>query len=125
MNEINNCFNDIFIITLKNYIYSLSYKGFYCTCEDEGTLTFDRDFNFLVCPFCKKKWSFGDIRKRITKQDEIDEIGDIMKLGYVLGKEEEEHPIDPEKSPVKVKKKKEKEEKPEDYSDGEGEQYWD
>lgn len=93
------------------YIYSLSYKGFQCTCEDEGTLEFDNDFNYLVCPFCRKKWSFGDVRKRITKADEIAEIGDIMKLGYVLKKDEEELVIDPTKSPIKkdeVKKKKKK-----------------
>ena len=36
------------------YIYSLSYRGFQCTCEDQGTLEFDQDFNHLVCPFCHK-----------------------------------------------------------------------
>ena len=90
------------------YIYSLSYKGFKCTCEDEGTLVFDRDYNFLKCPFCNKKWSFGDIRKRITKQDEINEIGNIMEIGYVLDKEEQELPIDPEKTPLPKKKEKKK-----------------
>lgn len=83
------------------YIYSLSYQGFKCTCEDEGTIEFDNDYNFLKCPFCSRKWSFSDIRKRITKQDEINEIGDIMKLGYVLHSDEELLTIDPEKTPQK------------------------
>lgn len=95
------------------YIYALSYKGFQCTCEDEGMLEFDKDYVYLICPFCKKKWEFKDIRRRITKQDEINEIGDIMELGYILKSEEEVHEVDPTKSPVKQKKKKkEKIEKP-------------
>lgn len=60
------------------YIYSLSYRGFQCTCEDQGTLEFDQDFNHLVCPFCHKKWEFSDIRRRISKADEEKEIGNIM-----------------------------------------------
>ena len=91
------------------YIYALSYKGFQCTCEDEGMLEFDKDYVYLICPFCKKKWEFKDIRRRITKQDEINEIGDIMELGYILKSEEEVHEVDPTKSPVKQKKKKKKE----------------
>ena len=93
------------------YIYALSYKGFQCTCEDEGMLEFDKDYVYLICPFCKKKWEFKDIRRRITKQDEINEIGDIMELGYILKSEEEVHEVDPTKSPVKQKKKKKKKEK--------------
>lgn len=60
------------------YIYSLSYRGFQCTCEDQGTLEFDQDFNHLVCPFCHTKWEFSDIRRRISKADEEKEIGNIM-----------------------------------------------
>lgn len=88
------------------YIYSLSYKGFKCTCEDEGTLEFDKDFNYLICPFCKKKWDFASIRRRISKEDEIKEIGDIMTIGYVLRDSEEELEVDPEKTPISKKEKK-------------------
>ena len=91
------------------YIYSLSYRGFLCTCEDEGILQYDKDFNFLRCPFCGKKWSFSDIRKRITKEDELNEIGDIREVGYNLKNSEEELIVDYEKSPhMKPKVKKEK-----------------
>lgn len=93
------------------YIYSLSYKGFKCTCEDEGTLSFDNDYNYLICPFCRKKWEFSDIRKRITKQDEKNEIGDIMILGYVLEKDEEIQQIDPLKTPRPKDEKKKKKKK--------------
>lgn len=61
------------------YIYSLSYRGFQCTCEDRGILEFDPDYNILICPFCKKKWEFSDIRRRISKEDEEKEIGNIME----------------------------------------------
>lgn len=92
------------------YIYSLSYKGFQCTCDDAGMLESDNDYNYYICPICKKKFSFGDIRKRITKQDEINEIGDIREVGYVLHSECETLPIDYEKSPDKKPKKKKKHE---------------
>lgn len=90
------------------YIYSLSYKGFKCTCEDEGTLQFDNDVVYLKCPMCGKKWSFSDIRKRISKADEINEIGDITKIGYILHSAEEKLEENPEFSPQDFKKPKEK-----------------
>ena len=89
------------------YIYDLSYRGFLCTCEDEGVLQYDNDYNYLVCPFCRRKWTFADIRKRISRKDELEEIGDIYQLGYVLRSAEEELPIDPTKSPLTDEQKKE------------------
>ena len=105
------------------YIYSLSYKGFMCTCEDEGTLEYDNDYNYLICPFCRKKWSFADVRKRITRQDEINEIGDIMEIGYVLHKPEELHKIDYKKSPM-LKPKEKKKKKPENTVKKKHKQDW-
>lgn len=93
------------------YIYALSYRGFSCTCEDEPTLEFDKDYNNLICPLCRRKWSFSDIRKRITRADELKEIGDIRELGYLLRDDMQEMKIDPSKTPVKSKKKKQKKEK--------------
>lgn len=94
------------------YIYSLSYRGFVCTCEDEGTLQFDKDFNYLICPICRKKYTFADIRRRISSKDEIEEIGDIKEIGYVLNDDVEELEIDPEKTPIEESKKKKKKERP-------------
>lgn len=103
------------------YIYSLSYKGFKCTCEDEGTLQFDNDYVYLKCPMCGKKWSFSDIRKRISKADEINEIGDITKIGYILHSGEEKLEEIPEFSPHDFenhkKKKKSDVHKPQSMSD--------
>lgn len=90
------------------YIYDLSYKGFRCTCDDEGTLEYDRDFNYLICPFCRKKFTFAEIRRRITRDDEIKEIGDISTLGYILHGAEEKLPVDPLKSPSEVIRTKNK-----------------
>lgn len=93
------------------YIYSLQYKGFLCSCEDEGVLIYDADYNYLVCPFCRKKYSFADIRKRITKQDEANEIGDIRNDGYVLHSAEETLPVNLEESTWRRKKDKKKKKK--------------
>lgn len=91
------------------YIYSLSYKGFLCSCEDEGVLQYDTDFNYLQCPYCRKKYTFADIRKRISRQDEINEIGDIRHDGYVLHDKEEILPVNLKESTWrKVKEKKPK-----------------
>lgn len=79
------------------YIYALSYKTFGCTCDDGVLLEYDRDYVNLSCPACGKKYTFGQIRKRITKVDEEIEIGDITELGYLLKSSEEEHDIDPAK----------------------------
>ena len=92
------------------YIYSTSFKNFMCTCEDEGNLEYDADHNYMICPFCRKKWSFGDIRRRITKDEQEAEIGDVMELGYVLRSPEEEHIVEAGKSVVKMKKPKKKKE---------------
>lgn len=91
------------------YIYSLAYKGFLCSCEDEGVLEYDADFNYLQCPYCRKKYTFADVRKRITAQDEANEIGDIRDNVYLLHSKEESLPVNLEESTwrkTKVKKKK-------------------
>ena len=99
------------------YIYSLSYKGFLCSCEDEGVLQYDHDFNFLICPFCRKKYSFADIRKRITREDEINEIGDIRNDGYVLTEQVQTLEINLDESEHLRPKKKKKKEKSERVKD--------
>jgi hypothetical protein len=98
------------------YIYSLSYKGFLCTCEDQGMLEADTDCNYYQCPICRKKFEFKDLRKRITKKDEAEEIGDITLEGYCLHDDNEVQEVDYDKSPDKRPKKKKKKEKPEKKS---------
>ena len=77
------------------YIYSLSFKTFVCTCPSAGILTYDHDYNLLKCSLCGKKHSFKDVRRRISRKQEEDEIGDIKEKGYVLHSVTEEVPLNP------------------------------
>lgn len=68
------------------YIYSTSYKTFCCTCEGQPFLQYDEKYVDLICPVCGRKWSFQDIRKRISRKLQMEEIGDIRELSYNLSK---------------------------------------
>lgn len=118
INWIKRCDGSIAIMDFA-YIYSLSYRSYLCDCPDEGNLEYDEDFNYLVCPFCKKKYSFIDIRRRISRKAELEEIGDILKTGYVLTQPYQEMEINPDFSPVKKKKAKKNkvEKKPDVYEE--------
>lgn len=77
------------------YIYSVSYGLFRCTCENQSFLRYDENYVNLICPTCGRSWAFGQIRKRISKEQENAEIGDIRENNYVLTKESQvmdEHP---------------------------------
>ena len=98
------------------YIYKLSYRAFQCTCPDKGMLYYDNDYNQLICSICGKKHTFWDIRKRIPREVEKAEIGDIRTRGYLVQSEWSHRPADPKFTDIKVKKKKEDKntEKPKD-----------
>lgn len=66
------------------YIYSVKFKTFTCQCSADALLHYDKDFNNLICPVCGRKYSFKDIRKKISRKDQDDEIGDITKKGYTI-----------------------------------------
>lgn len=93
------------------YCYNLTYQVFQCTCADRGILYYDDNYNQLICPFCGKKHTFWDVRKRISRKQEQDEIGDISEKGYTLKKEWETQPLNPKFTEVIEKKKPKKEEK--------------
>ena len=92
------------------YIYEMSYKLFQCTnCKSESILQYDADYNLLICPSCKHRYNFKDIRRRITREDEEREIGDILTQGYVLDSiNESTKELKPEFSPYIIKKDKKK-----------------
>lgn len=93
------------------YIYSVKFNIFNCTCNSESLLRYDANYVNLVCPLCGKKYTFGEIRRRITRKQQEEEIGDIRRLGYNLTKEEEIVTLNPEFEPkTEEKKKKEKSE---------------
>lgn len=105
------------------YIYALSYKQFACSCSETSFVEYDNDYVKLKCPNCGRVYTFGEIRKKITKADEEAEIGNILDYGYVLEKEMEELEVDPNKQIYSnkdtksdnKKKNKHKKDKPNNY----------
>lgn len=75
------------------YIYSINYKQMECSCG--GKLYYDNDYIFLHCQECNKKYTFGQVRKKITREDEKNEIGDISKRGYIIRSESEKKEFNP------------------------------
>lgn len=92
------------------YIYSVDYKLFTCSCSDDAILVYDDDFVKLVCPQCGRKYTFGSIRKKVTKKQQEEEIGNMDDQGYILRQPVEKVPeiirFEP-KYTVNNKKKKE------------------
>lgn len=94
------------------YIYSVDYKLFTCSCDGETLLSYDKDYVNMRCPRCGRKYTFGQIRKKVTKKDQLNEIGDITKRGYVLNASEQYVELNPEFEPHARKKKKNKKKDP-------------
>ena len=92
------------------YIYSVQYRLFTCSCSDDSLLVYDDDFVKLICPRCGRKYTFGSIRKKFTKTQQENEIGDMDLQGYILRKPEELLTLIQSFEPVdKIKQKKKKE----------------
>jgi predicted RNA-binding Zn-ribbon protein involved in translation (DUF1610 family) len=88
------------------YIYSVKYGIFKCTCDDETFLEYDKDFVNFTCPRCGKKYTFGEVRRKVTRSAQDKEIGDIKRLGYVLNAPEVELAINPKFTKFGKDKKK-------------------
>ena len=88
------------------YIYSVQYRVFTCNCNDAAILRYDKNFVNLICPLCGRKYTFGEIRRKITRKQQEEEIGDIRRVGYNLTSEEQVVPFVPEFEPQKEKKEK-------------------
>ena len=76
---------DEIVILDYAYVYSVSYNTFQCS-KDGGTLYYDRDFIKLICPICGKEYTFGQLRKRISRDAQDTEIGNIEQKGYLMSK---------------------------------------
>ena len=97
------------------YIYSVAFKKFTCNCSPHSVLHYDKDFNNLICPVCGKKYDFKTIRKKISREDQDAEIGDLMEKGYVISSPEQYCKFNPKfvygafdavfKKLIKIKKK--------------------
>lgn len=80
------------------YIYNITSDAFMCTCKEHPYVEYDSDFNNLICPACKKKYSFAQIRRRISDKVEEEEVGDIRTQSYVIKQETEELELNPDLS---------------------------
>ena len=87
------------------YIYDVKYGIFKCSCDNETLLQYDKDFVNFICPRCGRKYSFGEIRRKVTRKAQQDEIGDITRIGYNLHADSEILPIDSRFTIVESKKK--------------------
>ena len=84
------------------YIYNVRFGVFRCNCKDRSFFEYDANtFTKLKCPSCGKEYTFGEIRRKISKKDQEEEIGDIRRLGYNLDKPEAIMPRNEEFSPNK------------------------
>ena len=68
------------------YIYDAKFSLFMCNCEDGAFLKYDSNFVNFICPLCERKYTFGQLRRRITKEQQEEEIGDIRRLSYNMTK---------------------------------------
>ena len=89
------------------YIYDVKYGIFKCSCDNSTLLEYDKDYVNFICPRCGRKYTFGEIRRKVTRKAQMEEIGDISKIGYNLHAETETLPINNEFT-IRKKKKKEK-----------------
>lgn len=99
------------------YIYSTKYNLFTCKCEDEPIIEYDENYVDLICPSCHRRYTFSDLRRRISEDDQEKEIGDISRLGYHVTSEREIKEMNPEFSLNKENKKEDKKKKKKDYED--------
>ena len=86
----------------------LKYGIFKCSCDNETLLKYDENYVNFICPRCGKKYTFGEIRRKVSRKAQEEEIGDIRRLGYNLHAETETLTINPDFTP-NVGKKNEKE----------------
>ena len=92
------------------YIYDVKSSIFSCSCDESGPyLQYDSNFVNLSCPVCGRKYTFQDLRRRITKAEQEKEIGDVRRLSYNLKSSEETLDYNSKFEPSKKKKKKDKE----------------
>lgn len=96
------------------YIYDTKLNTFSCNCSEDAILSYDSNYNNLICPLCGRKYEFGEVRRRITRKQQENEIGDIRRLGYLIHGPEETVPINPEFEPKRDFEKKKKKLSPEE-----------
>ncbi|WP_171567689.1 hypothetical protein, partial [Brevibacillus sp. MCWH] len=67
------------------YIFRIQGDELLCS-KDQAILNYDENFHNLICPKCGKKYTFMDIRRRITMEQEKRENEIAKQLAYKLTK---------------------------------------
>ncbi|MFN4245854.1 MAG: hypothetical protein ACK4F9_06910 [Brevinematia bacterium] len=67
------------------YIFRIQGDELLCS-KDKSILNYDENFHNLICPKCGKKYTFMDIRRRITMEQEKRENEIAKQLAYKLTK---------------------------------------
>lgn len=88
------------------YIYDVKFNVFSCSCNESTYLKYDANFVNLICPACERKYTFGELRRRITKAQQEEEIGDIRRLSYNMTEAVQEFEKIPEFEPQEGRRKK-------------------
>jgi len=90
------------------YIYETSYTTFKCIkCKNLSLLQYDNNYEKLTCPTCGRIYEFGEIRRRISREAQDKEIGDIRSYSYNLTKSLEEVELVEEYEPIQEQEEKE------------------
>ena len=74
--------NDELVALDYAYIYRIIGNEMKCDCGTAPILSYTPDFDELVCPHCRKRYRFMDVRRRITKEREDKEVEDSLNLAY-------------------------------------------
>lgn len=82
--------NGQYVILDFAYIHRIQGHELYCTkCEDRGYLKYDSNFFFLNCTSCGERYSFSEVRAKITTEHELKEINDVKDISFQLRTSEE------------------------------------
>lgn len=103
-----NLTHDLVVLDFA-YCYPLSYKAFTCSCSStRPILYYNEKYTHLICPKCKKSYSFADIRRKMSRTEQEKEIGNVREMGYLITSPHQMVPVDPRFSilPDQEKKKK-------------------
>ena len=81
------------------YIYDVKSDIFLCyACDKTSMIVPNGTFTELICPKCGKQYLFEDIRRKITNEEHLKEIGDLSEEGYLLEKSNTLTELDLERS---------------------------
>lgn len=83
-------------LVILDFAYIYNIIGDELMCPDDGeTLHYDPTFHYLRCPYCRVKFSFTDVRRLVTMEQEDYEVNRVKAESYILkGKKSEMFSVD-------------------------------